>query len=52
MFFFFEAVHRQNVLFVLLFSMKHLYLLTVKIAPDVNDFQNATFCLSLRLQVN
>ena len=37
-FFFFEGLQPQDVLIMLLFSMKYSYLLTVKIAPDVNDF--------------
>ena len=33
---FFEGLQPHNVIAMFLFSMKHLYLLTAKITPDVN----------------
>ena len=37
MFLFFEGFQPQNVLILFLFSIKHLYLLTAKITPGVNN---------------
>ena len=34
----FEGLQMQNVLIMLLISMKHANLLTAKITPDVNNF--------------